>query len=564
MVRPPELLYAVDETPPAAILVVSAIQHVAVIAITLIFPLILAREAGLSGTQFLDMVSLSMLAIGLATIFLCLRSRLVGCGYLCPACYTAIFLGPSQFALQLGGLSLVFGMTIVAGFVQIAVAPMLHRLRALLPSEIAGLVIAIVGLSLASLGLRYSLGITNNRGIQPAYLAVAGISLVTMTALNVWTKGYAKMFCALIGLVVGYAASAVFGVLDVSAVVPKEGLGILHLPHFEHIGYRFDPIVLAPFVVASLASTLRVMGDVTNAQRLNDKDWVRPDFRSLAGGVVGNGVASIFCGLLGSLGPNSYSSCVGLSAATGITSRSVGYAVGVAFILLSFVPAAAVLFAAMPLPVMGSALFFTSAFVFTSGIQMITARMLDARKTLVIGFSFAMAVMADIYHDVFMTMPAVLQPVFGNSLVIGTVCAVMLNLIMRIGVRQRVSIKIEPGQDNREAAEQFLSEQGARWAARRDIINRAIFGVVQLLEVVGALSERMEIEASFDEFNLDIRVRYLGATLVIPQQKPTPREIVASEEGERLLAGYLLRRSADRISSRVLGDLAEVHLHYDH
>jgi xanthine permease XanP len=172
--------------------------------------------------------------------------------------------------------------------------------------------------------------------------------------------------------------------------------------------------------------------------------------------------------------------------------------------------------------------------------------------------------MADIYHDVFMTMPAVLQPVFGNSLVIGTVCAVVLNLIMRIGVRQHNSVQIESGQDNRGAAEKFLNEQGARWAARRDIINRAIFGVVQLLEVVSALSERMEIEASFDEFNLDVRVRYLGAPLVIPEQKPTPRVIVASEDGERLLALYLLRRSADRISSREFGDRSEVHLHYDH
>ena len=82
-------------------------------------------------------------------------------------------------------------------------------------------------------------------------------------------------------------------------------------------------------------------------------------------------------------------------------------------------------------------------------------------------------------------MPLVLQPIFGNALVLGTVCAVLLNLITRIGVRQRVSIKLAPGSINREAVEQFLSENGARWAARRDIINRATFGVVQLLEVLG-------------------------------------------------------------------------------
>ncbi|SEC62885.1 nucleobase:cation symporter-2, NCS2 family [Rhizobiales bacterium GAS191] len=562
--RPPELLYSVDETPPRAVLVVAALQHVAVIAVTLVFPLILARDAGLSGARFLDLVSLSILALGVSTILLCIRSEFVGSGFLCPACFTGIFLGPSEFALQRGGLALVFGMTLVAGLVQIAIAQVLHRLRPLLPTEIAGVVIAIVGLSLASLGVRYSLGISGSQGIQPAFLAVSGISLATMTALNVWTRGYAKMFCVLIGLAVGYVASAAFGVLDLTVAVPREGLDVVRLPRFENIGLRFDAFALAPFVVAALASTLRVMGDVSNAQRLNDKGWVRPSFRSLAGGVVGNGLASMFCGIVGSFGVNTYSSCIGLSAATGVTSRSLGYAIGVIFIVLAFIPAAAIVFAAMPIPVMGACLFFTAAFVFTSGLQMTTARMLDARRTIVIGFSFAAAVTADIYHDAFRNVPATLQPIFDNSLVLGTVCAVLLNLIMRIGVRQRVSMQLEPRRINREAVEQFLSEQGARWAARRDIVNRAIFGVIQSLEVLGDLPDRAEIEASFDEFNLDVCIRYTGAPLVIPEQRPSPREIVASEEGERLLAGYLLRRSADRISCRKGAERAEVHLHYDH
>lgn len=564
MSRPPELLYAVDETPPRAVLMMSALQHVAVIAVTLVFPVILATEAGLSGMQFLDLISLSMLAIGVATILLCVKTKYVGSGYLCPSCYTAIFLGPSLFAAQHGGIALVFGMTFVAGLVQVAIAPILRRLRALMPSEIAGLVIAIVGLALAALGVRYMLGIGSDRTIRPVYFVISALSLTTMTALNVWAKGYAKMFCVLIGMAVGYAASAAFGVLDFSTATPAGGLAILHVPRVDHIGYRFDVLALSPFVVAAFASTLRVMGDVTNCQRLNDRDWVRPSFASLAGGVAANGLASMFCGLAGTLGPNSYSSCIGLSAATGITSRSVGYAIGMVFVLLALIPGVAVLLAAMPPPVMGVTLFFTAAFVFTSGIQMITTRLLDARKTLVIGFSFAMAVMADIYHETFMAAPAVLQPIVGNSLVLGTVCAVVLNLIMRVGVRQRVTLKVGLEGNSREAIDRFLSDQGARWAARRDVVSRAIFGAVQVIEVIGQPPAGVEIEASFDEFNLDVRVRYAGAPLVIPERRPTPREIVASDEGERLLAGYLLRQSADRLVSRATGERAEVHLHYDH
>src|SRR5204863_9386494 len=97
------------------------------------------------------------------------------------------------------------------------------------------------------------------------------------------------------------------------------------------------------------------------------------------------------------------------------------------------------------------------------------------------------------------------------------------------------------------------------------IVSRAVFGVVQVLEVVADDEpEGGEVEASFDEFNLDVRIRYRGAPLIIPERKPTPREIIASEDGERLLAGYLLRRSADRVSCKASGSAVEVHLHYDH
>jgi xanthine permease XanP len=564
MTRPPNIAYPVDEVPPFPILIISALQHVAVMAITLIFPLILARDAHLNATQTLDMVSMSMLGLGVATVCFSVRSRFVGSGYLSPACYTAIYLGPSLFALSRGGLDLVFGMMVTAGFIQMAAAPLLKRMRALLPSEIAGLVIAILGLTLASIGVQYSLGIEGGQPIKWTYVIVAGVSLVTMCILNIWTKGYGRMFCVLIGILVGYAASVAVGILDLTSLFTGNSAQIIRLPHLDYVGWSFDPYLLAPFMVAALAATLRVMGDISNAQRLNDSDWVRPSFSSLAGGVSANGLSMIFCGIVGSFGINSYSSSIGLSGATGVTSRSVGYAIGAAFAILAVFPPATALFAVMPRPVMGAALFFTAAFVLTSGMQIITARMLDARKTVVIGFSFAMAMVADLYHNALTAgMPLALQPIFGNSLVLGTVCAVVLNLVTRIGVRQRVSIKLS-GSIDREAVEKFLSDNGARWAARRDVINRATFGIVQLLEILGELPGGVEVVASFDEFNLDLHVRYVGAPLEIPETKPTPRQIMVSEDGERLLAGFLLRRSADRISSRKSGNNTEITLHYDH
>jgi len=228
------------------------------------------------------------------------------------------------------------------------------------------------------------------------------------------------------------------------------------------------------------------------------------------------------------------------------------------------VPWTAALLAAMPAPVVGAALFFTSAFVLTSGLQMITARMLDARKTLVIGFSFAMAVVADLYQPALAAVPIWLQPIVGNALVLSTVCAVVLNLAMRIGVRQTVMLVENEGMPSAMQVEKFLAANGAHWAARRDIVDKAIFGTVQVLEVLGARPGKVSIEASFDEYSLDIRIASPGPPLAIPEQRPTPRDIMVREDGELLLAGYLLKRNANRIHSREIAGRSEVHLHYDH
>jgi NCS2 family nucleobase:cation symporter-2 len=564
MLRPPGLLYSVEETPPRAVFIVAGLQQVALMTNSLVYPIILGREAGLSADRLLNFVSVSMLALAIGTLLLCARSRFVGSGYLCPAAYTQIYLGPSLSAAQIGGLPLVFGMTVLAGVLQTGIAPVLRRVRFLLPPEIAGLVIAVVGLSIAVLGVRYSLigGATDET--MPENLAIAGVSLTTMVILNVWTKGYLRMFCVLFGMAVGYAASAALGLLDFSAAISSKGLPLLRFPSLDLLQWRFDATLVAPFAIVAVAGTLHLMGNISTAQRINDADWVRPHFTSLTRGQVGNGIATIISAMIGSLGINSYSSSIGLSLATGITSRSLAYIISIAFVLLSLVPTAAAVFATIPAPVIGAAMFFTAAFVLTSGLQMITARLLDSRKTIVIGFSFAMAVIADISHDLMARAPLLLHPILDNALVLGTFSAVLLNLFMRIGVRQRVTMKLDAGHANRDAIEQFLTEQGGQWGARRDVISRAIFGVVQVVEVVGDECEGTEVTASFDEFNLDVSVRYKGAPLIIPERKPTPREIIASEEGERLLAGYLLRQSADRTNCKASGNAAEIQLHYDH
>jgi NCS2 family nucleobase:cation symporter-2 len=72
------------------------------------------------------------------------------------------------------------------------------------------------------------------------------------------------------------------------------------------------------------------------------------------------------------------------------------------------------------------------------------------------------------------------------------------------------------------------------------------------------------VEASFDEFNLDLRVSYAGAPLELPDQRPTNEEIMESDAGQRRLAGFMLRRYADRVQSNFKAGRSTVLFHFDH
>jgi len=201
-----------------------------------------------------------------------------------------------------------------------------------------------------------------------------------------------------------------------------------------------------------------------------------------------------------------------------------------------------------------------------NGLQVVTSRMLDSRRTLVIGMGLLAGAALEAVPAISAGATEATRAVLGSSLVFGIAIAFLLNLAFRLGVRQSVTLAIDPAAHDPQQVEGFLRKQGAAWGARPDIVNRAVFGVSQLVEAVvehGEVQGPMELEASFDEYRLDVRVRYKGKALTFPQSRPTIAQIQA-EDGGRQLAGFLLRRNADRIRAEQQGARALVWFHFDH
>ena len=567
MKKPRNIVYGVEDIPPRGVLILSGVQHVGLVAIFLLVPVIAGRQAGLPAEKIIDVLSLSMLVMAVGPLLHVLRRGPVGSGYLCPPIFAAAYLPPSLLALNAGGLPLMFGMTLFAGAVEILMSRLLHPLRPFLPPEIAGFVVAMIGLTVGLLGFRHVFGIGLAGEPGAVSYAVAAATLAIMVGLNVWTTGAPKIFCALIGMVAGYVLAVAAGVLPAADLERLHAAPIVHAPGIDHLGWAFSAELVVPFVVAAVAASLRAIGDLTICQKTNDADWVRPDFGSISGGALANGIGTALSGLLGTIGLNTSTSNVGLASATGITSRCVAFVIGGIYLALAFMPKAGTIFAIMPAPVVGATLLFAAALVFVNGLIIITSRLLDSRRIFVIGLSFMAALAADVFQPFLSQLPAGVRVFSSSSIVIGTLTALLLNLVFRIGVRRTQTLAVNPAAVDANQIEEFMQSHGAAWGARRDVIERARFNLMQSIELLaesGVARGDMTVSASFDEFSLDLGIAYDGVPLELPQRRPSNEEIIASYEGQYRLAGYMLRNLADRVQVNNRGGHTTLTFHFDH
>ncbi len=452
--KPSHLIYGVDEQPPHWISFVLAVQHLCIISISFIFPVIVVRHIG-------------------GTVAQALRLGPVGSGYLCPQVSGPSYLAATLLAARTGGLSLVCGMTQVVGLGEALFSRVLRRLRILFPAEVVGLIVTMVGMTLIPMAGKYTLGLGEAPPHQRTEAMIVAVStLAVMVGLNVWGKGRFKLFCILFGMAVGYVLSWALGILDGTHAAEVLEAPLFHVPLLEHPGFSFDPTLLAPFLVAMLCSSLKSVGDLTTCQKTNDADWKRPDMGNISGGILADSVGGMSAGLLGGFGQSTSSTNVGLSIATGVTSRSVAWNTGGLLVVLSFLPKLSKVFAIMPAPVMGATLVFSLCFMMLAGLQIILSRMLDARKTFVVGLSLTLGLLVDLLPEAFADLPGFLLPVFESSLSAAAVSALILNLLFRLGISKKAVLHTGLRQGFAEPCSAFsmLREgpggRGGRWFKR--------------------------------------------------------------------------------------------------
>jgi len=566
--KPANLLYGVDDRPPAGVCVVLALQHIFFLASGFIVVAIVMGQMGCSPERIRNVVSITMIAGGIATILQALNRGPVGSGYLCTEGTAPSFLSISILAGRVGGLPRVFGMTIVSGVIECLLSRVMHRLRGSFPPDVTGVVLTMVGLNIVPIMILDFMGVKDRVSpIETANVLVAMITLAIMVGMSVWGKGKLRLYSVIVGIAGGYAASILLGVLTMAEMREVIEAPLVSAPDFSHVSYAFDPALIIPMVIVALASTLKSVASLTMCQKVNDTAWVRPDLVNIGKGTLADGLASIIGGGLGALGKSLYAASVGLTVATGATSRIIAWYIGVIFIALAFLPKLAAVFSIMPKPVMGGALVYMVCFMVISGIQMMTSRMIDNRKTFVIAVSLMFGMSVDIFPDLYRHAPAWLEPFLSSSLTVTTVLAVVLNLIMRIGISRRATLKVTSGEHSSDIVFRFMEDLGAAWGARKNVVYRAVAAMNEFAETIvhcGMEGREILMTAIFDELSLDIRITYEGPPVQFPEERPDMAAIIDDPEALARMSGFLVRHFTDRIKVSREGEQTRVDLHFDH
>jgi len=302
-VKPANLIYGLEDNPPMGASILLAVQHLLIAVIDLIYPVLIVGEAGGTRAEIAFCLQMSMLAIGLGTILQIRNRGPLGSGFLIPHVTTAAYLTPSLIAARVGGMALVLGMTMMAGVIEGILSRFMKKLRVLFPPEVSGVVVAMIGFSLAKVAILRFVGLGGSDSvIEPAELWVGGVTLSTMVAFVVWSGGSFRLYSAVIGLAIGYGLAMVVGISNSNFIDDIAAAPLFGLPSWVHPGLRFDIYLILPFFIGAMVSTLKASGVVITCQKVNDPDWKRADMVSVGKGMLADGIGCFSSGLLGGMG----------------------------------------------------------------------------------------------------------------------------------------------------------------------------------------------------------------------------------------------------------------------
>ena len=234
----------------------------------------------------------------------------------------------------------------------------------LFPPIVVGPVIMLIGLSLAGTGV--------NMAQENWPLAI--VALLTTIIVSLFGKGLLRLIPIFSGIVVGYIAAALLGIIDFQPVAEASWLA---LPAFVRPEFSWEAIIF--MIPVAIAPVIEHIGDVYAINEVAGKDFVKDP--GLHRTMLGDGLACIAAALIGGPPVTTYSEVTGAVSLTKITDPAVIRIAAIVGILFSILGKVSAILKTIPSAVLGGIMLLLFGTIASVGINSLIKNKVDLGNT---------------------------------------------------------------------------------------------------------------------------------------------------------------------------------------
>ncbi|WP_270737343.1 nucleobase:cation symporter-2 family protein [Streptococcus anginosus] len=404
---------------------VLGLQHLlAMYSGSILVPIMIAGALGYSSQQLTYLISTDIFMCGVATFLQLQLNKYFGIGL--PVVLGVAFqsVAPLIMIGQKHGSGAMFGALIVSGIYVLLIAGIFSKIANFFPPIVTGSVITTIGLTL----IPVAIGNMGNNSEKPTAqsLLLAAVTILIILLVNIFAKGFLKSISILIGLIIGTIIASFMGLVDFAPVTQAP---LVHVPTPFYFGIpKFE---LSSIVMMCIIATVSLVESTGVYFALSDITNEKLDSIRLRNGYRAEGLAVLLGGIFNTFPYTGFSQNVGLVKLSGIKTRlPIYYAAGF-LVLLGLVPKFGALAQIIPSPVLGGAMLVMFGFVSVQGMQMLARVDFEHNEHhfLIAAVSISAGVGLN-GSNLFNSLPTGLQMFFSNGIVMGSVIAIVLNLIL--------------------------------------------------------------------------------------------------------------------------------------
>ncbi len=319
------------------------------------------------------------------------------------------------------------GAVILTGLFYFLALPFFTKVLKYFPPIVIGTMLLLVAVNL----IRIFGGLITGKPDSPDFANMTGIALalLTMGCIVLFARvftGVLQRIAVMLGLIAGAAMATLLGVMSFDNVFSGP---VVAFPSLFPFGMpKFDIFASLPLIIFSVVSMTEATGQTMATAEIVEK---KGDPRALVPrNIRADALGSLIGGCFGTSLIITSGENIGIVRATGVRSRYVTVAAGIILVVLALLAPLGRLAATLPTAVVAGTAVIVFAIIGVMGINIL--RKVDFNEhgnMFTLAAALAMGLIPIVVPGFYSAFPQHLQIILGNGLAMGTLTAVLVNIL---------------------------------------------------------------------------------------------------------------------------------------